>query len=290
MYKRTIILGAITLILILVVASACSSAGSAGSFTDNPATLPSPTSTTLYAKPLPSPSTQPTITPPTSTPSPVAPEALPSRPPEIKEFMQSGTSVSATYPLEFAAAKDAVNQTFLKLFGESYYQSHQSLVDYYQPHDIYKLEQALASLVNLTDWTYKEDYFDCSEMTALTEYALEAAGFDTLIVTSLDPSGTGDPDVTTGHAWCVVVMKTPSGTQLIPVEATAPGYPQIPQRGKKTAYRAKGKTGYQAYDEYITRGWVLVNIYESFRYLPEEFDWWNSAQINRSWFKRDTLN
>ncbi len=221
-----------------------------------------------------------TITsPPTASTTPI------SRPPEINEFLQSGKSVSDINPLEFAGVKESVDQTFSKLFGEAYYASHQSLVDYYNPHDIYKLEQVLVSLVNLTDWQYKEDYFDCSEMTALTEYALEAAGFETLIITSLDPTGMGDPAVTTGHAWCVVVMKTASGSQLVPVEATAPGYPQIPQRGKRMPYKSKGKTGSQAYDEYITTGWVLDNIYEAFRYLPEEFDWWNSVQINRSWFK-----
>ncbi len=251
------------LLVSVLIATSCS-----------PANPTAPVSTPV-ATPTPQPS--PTLTP-VATPTPM------SRPPEIKAFLEYGSSVSDMNPLEFVAARDAVDQTFMQLFGETYYASHQNLVDYYKPHDIYKLEQALASLVSLTDWQYKENYFDCSEMTALTEYALEAAGFETLIISSLDPTGTGDPTVTTGHAWCVVVMKTPSGSQLIPVEATSPGYPQIPQKGKKSAYKVKGKVGYQAYDEYITKGWVLDNIYEAFRYVPQEFDWWNSAQINRSWF------
>jgi len=199
-------------------------------------------------------------------------------------FLQSGKSVSDINPSEFVAATQAVNEGFMQLFHETYYLSHQNLVDYYKPHDVYKLQQALASLVNLTDWQYKEGYFDCSEMAALTEYALEAAGFDTLIIASLDPTGTDDPTITTGHAWCVVVLKTTSGNQLVPVEATAPGYPQIPLQGKKSSYKSRGKTGSQFYDEYITKGWVLDTIYEAYRYIPQDFDWWNSAQINRGWF------
>ncbi len=251
------------LLVSVLIATSCSPA--------NPTAPVSTPVATTTAQP------SPTLTP-VATPTPM------SRPPEIKAFLQSWESISDINPSEFVAATQAVNEGFIQVFHETYYLSHQNLVDYYKPHDVYKLQQALASLVNLTDWQYKEDYFDCSEMTALTEYALEAAGFETLIISSLDPTGTGDPTVTTGHAWCVVVIKTTSGSQLIPVEATSPGYPQIPQQGKKSAYKAKGKTGYQSYDEYVTKGWVLDTIYEAFRYVPQDFDWWNSAQINRGWF------
>ena len=241
-----------------------------------------PTSIISSTEPQPSPTIIATTT--ITQPSPTVTTMPVSIPPELREFLQSGKSVSEINPDEFTEAREAVNRTFAQLFGEAYYASHQRLVDYYKPQDISKLELVLANLVNLTNWEYTEDHFDCSEMTALTEYALEAAGFETLIITSVDPTGSGDPNVI-GHAWCIVVLKTASGSQLVPVEATAPEHPQIPQRGKKMPYKSKGKTGSQTYDEYVTRGWVLDNIYEAFRYLPDEFDWWNSAQINRSWFK-----
>lgn len=209
-----------------------------------------------------------------------------SRPPEIKDFLEFGISVSESDPLEFLASREIVEQSFTKNFNETYYFKRQSLVDFYKPYDASKLQLALGSLAKLTDWQYAEDIFDCSEMTALTEYALEAAGFDTLMISSLDPTGSGDPSITTGHAWCVVVSKASSGNQLIPIECTSPGYPQIPEKGKKSAYRVKGSVGYKSYDEYITKGWVLDDIYEATRYLQKEFDWWETKPINKSWFIR----
>jgi len=281
---RRAIVGRKAFLLSLILGSALIATSCSFPDLTAPASTPVATSATLQPSPTPIPTVTTTVQPsPTSTP--IVTTTPISKPPEIIEFLQSGKSVSDINPTEFVAARDEVNRTIIQLFGETYYTSHQSLVDYYKPQDIYKLEQVLISLVNLTDWQYKENYFDCSEMTALTEYALEAAGFETLIITSVDPTGSGDPNVI-GHAWCVVIMKTASGSQLIPVEATAPGYPQIPPRGKRMPYKSKGKAGSQAYDEYITKGWVLDNIYEAIRYLPQEFDWWNSAQINRSWFQR----
>lgn len=226
-----------------------------------------------------------TINPPPAqapTPAPV-PASTPAKPPSIEAFKEYGRPPSMN-PLEFVTAREQVDQTFMKLFGEVYYYSYPNLVEYYKPHDITKLRQALQDLAKLAAWNYQKGYFDCSEMSALTEYALKAAGFDTYIVTGVDPT------VGTGHAWCIIVMKSPSGVELIPVEATSPGRPQIPDKGVRWAYQYQGNVGYQTYEDYITYGWVLENIYLAYKYLPNEFDWWNSCQVDRSWFKRGIIS
>ena len=217
---------------------------------------------------------------PAPTPMPTPTETAPKLP-SIQTFV-APESVPPMNPLEFATARQRIDETFVRLFGETYYANHPNLVNYYEPHDIVKLRQALEDLKKLTTWQYKADYFDCSEMSALTQYALQAAGFETLIVVGYDVAR-GER---AGHAWVVVILRTQSGVELVPVEATSEGGPAIPRKGERWPYKLGNQVRYQTYDDYVSQGYAMQNIYQAEQYCPGDFDWWNSCQIDTSWFKR----
>ncbi|MDY6911998.1 MAG: hypothetical protein SVM79_06575, partial [Chloroflexota bacterium] len=68
-------------------------------------------------------------------------------------------SVPPINPMKFATTKEDIDQTFLKLFGETYYTTHTELASHYEPHDLNKLRQALADLAQITSWNYQVNYF-----------------------------------------------------------------------------------------------------------------------------------
>lgn len=230
------------------------------------------------------PAQTPTPTPtqaPTSTAIPAPSATLP----PIQTFV-APESVPPINPLQFAAAQQRIDQAFIKLFGEIYYANHPNLVSYYYPQDIAALTRVINDLKTLIKWEYKADYFDCSNMSSLTQYALTAAGFETLIVVGYDIAH-GER---AGHAWVVIILRSSqSGVELVPVETTTTGGPSIPAKGSRVAYRLGNEVHYQTYDDYISQGYAMQNIYQAEQYCPGDFNWWNSCQIDVSWFKHGSV-
>jgi len=84
---------------------------------------------------------------------------------------------------------------------------------YLKPEQKFGVDNLVSFLRGL-EWTepYKENVFDCSEMSASLERTLENAGFHTMIIVGKSP---GDPSK--GHAWLLVEA---SAGKYMPVEAT----------------------------------------------------------------------
>ena len=97
---------------------------------------------------------------------------------------------------------------------------------------------------------YKEDEFDCSEMSAYMEWYLEKYGFNASICTSQHFEGSK------GHAW--VRVDTKDG--VVYIEATA----------KKDLIKRDG--------DYTRPERIYESIYEVRN--VDEFDWWASNSFN----------
>jgi len=261
-------------VLVILILSSIMLGASCVTINPSPAQAPAPSPT---ATPTPSPSPTPSSTP---TPTGTLPKL-----PSIQTFV-APENVPPVNPLEFVTARQQIDQTFVKLFGETYYANHPNLVNYYEPHDIGKLTQAVQDLKNLTKWEYKANYFDCSNMSGLTQYALHAAGFETLIVVGYDIAA-GERH---GHAWVVVILQSQSGVKLIPVETTATGGPTIVGNGERSPFKLGNEVHYQTHDDYISQGYAMQDIYQAEEYSPGDFNWWNSCPIDRSWFARGTVS
>ena len=139
-----------------------------------------------------------------------------------------------------------IDQTFKDKYGVLYYDASLNLSKLYEPHDANQLQIALKDVRSLTQWTYVANRFDCSNMAALTQYYLSNAGFNAVMVVGKDPNNYD------GHAWVVVLLSVPA-PQAIPVECTSPGGPAIPNKGGSWSYTARGMTGTQTYDDYLTK-------------------------------------
>lgn len=100
--------------------------------------------------------------------------------------------------------------------------------------------------------TYKEDIFDCSEMSAYIEWRLENEGYHTYIAVGETP---WEDD--TYHAWLLVET---SEDAYMPVEATV--YDLV-------SWSDPYFDNYYDYDQ------LFETIHDALYDYPDEFDWWN---------------
>jgi uncharacterized repeat protein (TIGR02543 family) len=113
-----------------------------------------------------------------------------------------------------------------------------------------------------TNWVdlYTINRFDCSEMSALFECMMEQTGYPTCIAASLGYR----------HAWCLV--KTEERDEgYLPVECTGMFIPW------------EGSSGL-TWDEYFDYEELFETIYQGEEWFPEQFDWWNSVQVEELTF------
>jgi hypothetical protein len=103
---------------------------------------------------------------------------------------------------------------------------------------------------------YREDVFDCSEMSAFLERALENDGWRTTILVGPNPAKTNDEQ----HAWLLVVVFVEDAWIQIPVETTGEIHIVRPES--------------PFYANYFEYDYVLQNIYEAVAFDDKEFDWW----------------
>jgi len=167
-------------------------------------------------------------------------------------------------------AKIVVDTAWQRLSDQSYYYTIPALTDRYKPYDTTQLQKVLDELKK-TPWVslYTRNYFDCSDMSTLLQRELTIRGFESWIVIGKDPN------VSSGHAWVVVFLRSPS-IRLVPVEATGL---LIPQPG--STYYPGGIA--QTYEDYTRQGWVLQDIYQAIAWRAGEFDWWNRTDILQKW-------
>lgn len=226
--------------------------------------LPTPTPSSPLS-PATQPSTPPTSPVPSSTPTSTAQTSLPPIEAFVADpsFNPGGSRLSG-----LGDVKVSVDTEWQHLYGQTYYQSNQTIIDTYKPYDVAQLQRVLDDLKK-TPWVslYKAAYFDCTEMSALLQRELSIRGFQSWIVIGKDPN------VPIGHAWVIVFVQSPH-IQLVPIEATAL---QIPQPGSRYTF-TNGVV--QSFEDYTHQGWVLQDIYQAIAFRPRgEFDWWNRTDI-----------
>jgi len=119
-----------------------------------------------------------------------------------------------------------------------------------QKFGVYELDNELYGL----EWLhpYKEDEFDCSEMSAYLEWHLENEGWNVMILAGDSPFGSGK------HAWLLV--ETSQG-KYMPVEST---------NIQVVWWEDPNFDGYFTYD------YSFDTIQEAIAYSESEFDWWDS--------------
>lgn len=254
---------------------------------------PSPTPTpvpTPIPQPTPNPTPNPTPQPiasPTPTPSPQSADRREGLVP-INSFVATPGYNPAVDIRQIIQVQAQLDRIFKERYGIPYYGGFPDLSKIYEPHDASKLQMALKDLRGLTQWKYVLNKFDCSNMSALTQFYLANAGFKTVMVIGQDPNAFN------GHAW-VVVLISGLDPQAVPVEATTPGGPAIPDKGS-WSYIARGVTGTQTYDDYVTKGWAVQDIYQAAGWVQRhygetlgpdnEFNWWDTTQVNWSLLRR----
>ncbi len=226
---------------------------------------------TQESKPIP---VLPAPTPvPTPAPTPTPTQELPL--PQIEAFIADPSYNPGGQQLAgLSDAKIAVDTAWQAWYGQtySYYQTSPALSDQYKPWGISQLQEVLDEFKK-TPWVslYDSSYFCCRHMSALLQRELTIREFESWIVIGKDPK------VSTGHAWVVVFLRSPS-IQLVPVEATAL---EIPQSGK--TYRFSNGV-VQTYDDYSRQGWVLQDIYQAQAWAKgwwglNDFGWWNKTNV-----------
>lgn len=118
---------------------------------------------------------------------------------------------------------------------------------------------------------YERNQFDCSEMSALTEFVLENQGYTVKI--AVGEIGQGK------HAW-LLIWNGPTNDWL-PIEATSwwswARVTSIALFLEELVAKVLG-VDYISYDEYITPEYIYDTVYEAEYAWPGEFDWWNSPQ------------
>jgi hypothetical protein len=112
----------------------------------------------------------------------------------------------------------------------------------------------LADCLKMWTWIkpYKENVFDCSEMSAYLEWKLENEGWHTLIIVGDSPFSTGK------HAWLLV--ETEKG-KYTPVEST------------NIVVIRSDNPNFGAYFKYDRQ---FETIQEALSYNEADFDWWAS--------------
>ncbi len=125
---------------------------------------------------------------------------------------------------------------------------------YYSPAVVHRVGlDELKGYLELFDWIpqfYSEGYFDCSEIAAYMEWALENAGFHTVLLCGDSPTGGGR------HAWLLVEA---GENRYMPVEATIP---------KVVLWDDKH------FDDYFARDYSYDDITQAITAGRTEFDWW----------------
>jgi len=136
--------------------------------------------------------------------------------------------------------------------------------------------------------------FDCSEMAAYTEWALENAGFDAYIAVGKPPFDKSGPY---GHAWVLVRARDsrPERNPFVPKEKWIPLEP-TELLNKEDRLRSKIRkfftTGFDImgivgelipyYNDYL-KGYD--HLYKSITEIPPryagEFDWWNEVYVKK---------
>jgi len=129
---------------------------------------------------------------------------------------------------------------------------------------------------------YKRNMFDCSEMAAYVEWALEDAGFEARICEGRVP---WDPyNIYVRHAWVLVKEKPSlfSKDGWHPIEATAllNREDTLFQRFEKLLLDIAGEGGYVRsycpyYENYFKYDYCWDSIYEIPDSRLDEYDWWN---------------
>ncbi|MCX6678465.1 MAG: hypothetical protein NTU95_11070 [Methanothrix sp.] len=112
------------------------------------------------------------------------------------------SSTTAPHNSSIESAKARLNK--IKENFEDQEQARKELESKLDSHFYYNISNTYNGLENLIwnflpSWTYREDFFDCSEMAAYVDHKLELYGFDAKICVSHNFGGTGN-----GHAWIAV--------------------------------------------------------------------------------------
>ncbi|MEA1964035.1 MAG: hypothetical protein U9O41_02785 [Candidatus Aerophobetes bacterium] len=142
---------------------------------------------------------------------------------------------------------------------------------------------------------YTPDVFDCSEMTAYLEWALEDAGYKAVIATGC-PTG-GSPKSKMKHAWVLVynAHKEPGFKyqRWIPIEST-----RVRNNYERYEYfreffasffpsemdPAIIKSVACTYKDYCNPEKIYDSIYDAPKYQIYEFDWWNKLYtLGKGW-------
>ena len=203
----------------------------------------------------------------------------------IQSFVASPDYNPAVDIRQIVSVQSQINQLFKERYNIPYYDGLPELSKRYEPHDKNELQMALNDLSGLTQWKYVVNKFDCSNMSALTQFYLSNAGFKTVMVVGTDAK------LLEGHAWIVVLISNPT-PEAIPIECTTQGGPAIPSKVNPNLFTSNGVTDTQSYNDYLTGGWAVQDIYQAAAWAQQNysetlgsdnaFNWWDTTQVNWS--------
>ena len=203
----------------------------------------------------------------------------------LQSFVASPDYNPAVNITQIVQVQSQIDQLFEQRYNIPYYDGLSELSNKYDPHDENALQSALSDLKNLTQWNYVANKFDCSNMSALTQFYLANAGFKTILVVGTDAQ------LDEGHCWVVVLLSDPT-PEAVPVECTTQGGPAIPSKVNPNDFISHGVTDTQSYNDYLTGGWAVQDIYQAAAWAEQnwgetlgsdnEFNWWDTTQVNWS--------
>jgi hypothetical protein len=156
---------------------------------------------------------------------------------------------------------------------------HSVIPDYYRAGPFYRTKDTLAELEDFLNGrfqqvqTYVANYYDCSNMSAYLEWALEKEGFDVRIIHG--PTMSYQPDFDS-HCW--VLVNLPGSDCWAAVEATDPAFQ--PQWAPGIIYGDDDNTYgyYQNYTEsYFDIYSALACVRQSW---GDEYSWWNITSFS----------
>ena len=203
----------------------------------------------------------------------------------LQSFVASPDYNPAVNITQIVQVQSQIDQLFEERYNIPYYDGLPELRKSYEPYGVNELQIALNDLKGLTQWNYEVNKFDCSNMSALTQFYLANAGFKTIMVLGTDAK------LLEGHAWVVVLIsgQTP---EAIPIECTTVGGPAIPSKVKPNTFSSHGITDTQSYNDYLTGGWAVQDLYQAAAWAQQnngetlgsdnEFNWWDTTQVNWS--------
>jgi hypothetical protein len=209
----------------------------------------------------------------------------------LQSFVASPDYNPAVSVTQIVQVQSQIDQLFEQKYNINYYDDLPGLSERYAPHDENALQSALNDLKSITQWSYAVDKFDCSNMSALTQFYLANAGFRTIMVVGTDAQ------LDEGHCWVVVLLTDPT-PEAIPIECTTQGGPAIPSKVNPNVFINHGITDTQSYNDYLTGGWAVQDIYQAAAWAEQnygetlgsdnEFNWWDTTQVNWSMLTENT--